>query len=340
MNIQERLELIKRNTAEIITEEELKSLLENKKEISAYYGTAPTGPVHLGYFIPLSKVFDFSKAGIKTKILIADIHAALDDLKSKWEELEIKAEYYKKCIQLAFPWENEPEFIKGSEYQMDKDYMMDVLKLSTYTTIKRATRAASEVTRMKNPKVSELIYPIMQALDEEYLKVDMQIGGMDQRHIMAFAREYLPKLGYRKRVEVMTPLVASLQGPGTKMSASQPMSHLKVYDSEESIRTKIRRAYCPEGVIEGNPIIQICQFIIFPIKKGLKIEREEKYGGNIELKSFEELAKAYSKKEIHPADLKGAVSEQLIEIFENVRKYFEKHLDILESLGKEYLPTI
>ena len=256
----EKLHLIKRNTVEIMTEE-LKSLLENKKNISAYYGAAPTGPVHLGYFI----------------------------------------------------------------------------QLSIYATIKRATRAASEVTRMKNPKVSELIYPIIQALDEEYLKVDIQIRGIDQRHIMAFAREYLPKLGYRKRVEIMTPLVASLQGPGTKMSASEPMSHIKVYDSEENIKTKIKKAYCPEGIIKDNPIIQICQFIIFPIKKQMRIERDKKYGGDIEFRSFDELTQAYSKKEVHPVDLKEAVSNQLIEIFKDVRMYFEKHRDILEVLGGEYL---
>lgn len=315
MNIQEKLSIIKRNTVEILTEDELEDLLEKKKNISAYYGTAPTGPVHLGYFIPLSKVFDFTKVGIETKILIADIHAALDDLKSKWEELDIKREYYQKCIQLAFPWKKELVFVKGSEYQIEKEYILDVLKLSTYTTVKRATRAASQVTRMKNPKVSELIYPIMQALDEEYLDVDIQIGGVDQRHIMAFAREYLQKLGYRKRVEIMTPLVASLLGPETKMSASEPMSHIKVYDSENNIILKIKRAYCPEGVIKDNPVLQISQFIIFPIKNVLKIERDRKYGGDIEFRSFDELKHAYIKKEIHPADLKKSVASYLIEIY-------------------------
>lgn len=337
MNINEKLYLITRNTAEILTKRELTNLLENKNNISAYYGTAPTGPVHIGYFIPLSKIFDFSKAGITAKILIADIHAALDDLKSKWEELEIKTEYYQKCIQLAFPWYKEPKFVKGSDYQLNKDYFSDVLKLSTYSTLKRAMRAASEVTRMKNPKVSELIYPLMQALDEEYLNVDIQLGGIDQRHIMIFAREYLPKLGYRKRIEIMTPLVASLQGPGTKMSASNPMSHIKVYDSIENIKLKIKKAYCPEGIIEENPIIQICQFIVFPIKNKMKIERPKKYGGDIEFEDYKELEKAYIEKRIHPADLKQATINYLIDIFKNVRKYFEKHKDILENLGERYI---
>ena len=336
MGAERKIKIIKRNTIEILTEKELMDLLETKKNLSAYYGTAPTGPVHLGYFVPLSKVLDLTKIGVKTKILIADIHAALDDLKSTWDELDLKAEYYKKCIELAFPWEIKPEFIRGSEYQLEKDYQLDTLKLSALTTVKRATRAASEVTRMKNPKVSELIYPIMQALDEEYLNVDMQIGGIDQRHIMAFAREFLPELGYKKRVEIMTPLIASLQGPETKMSASERMSHIKVYDSEEDIRTKIKKAYCPGGVTQDNPIIQICQFIIFPVEGTMKIERDKKFGGDIEFGSFEELKQAYAKKEIHPADLKESTTGYLISIFKDVRAYFDRHRDILEELGDTF----
>ncbi|MHA1652571.1 MAG: tyrosine--tRNA ligase [Candidatus Thorarchaeota archaeon] len=336
MDIHERLQLAKRNTAEVLTETELKDLLASKKSVSAYYGTAPTGPVHLGYFIPLSKVFDFERAGIRTTILIADIHAALDDLKSKWDELKLKAEYYQKCIELALPWKRPLRFVRGSEYQQREDYLMDVLRLSTMVTVKRATRAASEVTRMKNPKVGELIYPIMQALDEQYLGVDIQIGGLDQRHIMAFAREYLPRIGYRKRVEIMTPIVTSLLGPGTKMSASEPMSHIKVYDSEDAIRKKIRKAYCPEGVVEDNPIIQICQFIVFPIKGTITIERKPKYGGDVEFESFDELRSAYLDKKIHPADLKTSVAQYLIDILQRAREYFEHNDDLLQELGETY----
>ena len=173
MDIEQKLALIKRNTEEILTESELEELIKSKKNISAYLGIAPTGPVHIGYFIPLSKVFDFIGAGIDTKILIADLHSVLDDLKTKWEEMNLKAEYYAKCIELSLPWKKKPKFVRGSEYQLEKNYVMDMLKLATLTTVKRAKRAASEVTRMKNPKVSELIYPIMQALDEEYLQVEI-----------------------------------------------------------------------------------------------------------------------------------------------------------------------
>ncbi len=336
MKAEERFELVKRNTQEILTEDELREILGSGKKLSSYYGTATTGPFHMAYLIPLTKVFDFNKAHIKTKILLADIHAALDDLKSDWSQIESRAKYYQKCIELSLPWDEKPEFVLGSSFQLDKDYCNDVLKMATHVTVNRATRAASEVTRMKNPKVSELIYPIMQALDEEYLDVDIQIGGIDQRHIMALAREELPVLGYKPRVEVMTPLVASLKGAESKMSASLPDTHIKVYDSETQIREKVSRAYCLAGDA-NNAVLHIAKFIVFTLNGKMKIERPEKFGGDVVFESYAEIEEAFIGKKLHPADLKKAVAEELVEIFAPARKFFDSHKDILEELGKEFV---
>lgn len=329
MDAQEKTDLIKRNTVEVLTEEDLRAKLNSKKKLSAYYGVAPTGLYHMGYLVPLSKLFDFDEVGVKNKVLIADIHASMDDLKAKWEETERIGDYYQKCIELSFPWDKKPEFIRGSSFQLTKKYELDVFKLSVLTTINRATRAASEVTRMKEPKVSELIYPIMQALDEEYLDVDIQLGGGDQRHIFAYAREYLPKIGYAPRVEVMTPLIVSLKGPGVKMSASIPASRILVHDSEEMIGSNINNAYCPEGVVADNSVLQLVKFIVFPLRSKLKVERSKKFGGDITFNNYADLEKSFALKQLHPLDLKKALTEQLLAIFSKVRTYFEKNQDLI-----------
>lgn len=333
-----RFELVKRNTSEIITDEELKVLLAEKKSPSAYIGRATTGPLHLGHLIALGKIFDFQKAGIEVKIMLADIHAALDDLKAKWEDLDKRVEYTQKCIELSFDWPSKITFVRGSDFEIKPDYMLDMLKMSTGATVERAMRAASEVTRMKNPKVSELIYPLMQALDEQYLDVDIQFGGIDQRHILAYARESLPKLGYRKRIEIMTPLVAALTGPGTKMSSSIPGSHIKVYESEESIKKKINGAYCPVGVLEDNPVLQIAKFLIFPSENRMVIERDQKFGGDLEIDSPEHMETLFKEKKLHPTDLKNAVSAFLCKRLVKVREYFDKNRDVLKELGEDFLP--
>lgn len=339
MDAEEKFGIIKRGTVEIIEESELLEALKQNRKLSAYIGRAPTGSLHIGHLIAFGKLIDFQRAGIDVKVLIADIHAALDDLKAPWEALDKRSEYTQKCIELSLPWIREPKFIRGSSYQLNRDYMNDMLKLASQTTIDRAVRAASEVTRMKNPKVSETIYPIMQALDEQYLDVDMQLGGTDQRHILVYAREFLPLLGYRKRIEIMTPLVASLNGPGTKMSSSIPESNIKVYDSEEAIRRKIKNAYCPAGVVEQNLILQIARYLIFPAEGKMLVERPEKFGGNVEFQSYEDLEKSFVTKQLHPDDLKKAVSEYLIRSLKKVREYFKDKRELLESLGKEFLPN-
>jgi tyrosyl-tRNA synthetase len=75
--------------------------------------------------------------------------------------------------------------------------------------------------------MSNLLYPILQALDEEYLNVDVQFGGVDQRKIFMFARENLPRIGYRKRAHLMNPLIPGLGETG-KMSSSEPLSKVSL----------------------------------------------------------------------------------------------------------------
>lgn len=169
----------------------------------------------------------------------------------------------------------------------------------------------------------------MQSLDEEYLGVDIQLGGIDQRHIFAYAREYLPLIGYKSRIEVMTPLVVSLKGPGVKMSASIPESRILVHDSEEVIRRNIKNAYCQMGIVKDNPILQLTKFIVFGIKNKFKIERDKKFGGDISFDNYVDLEKNFIRNEVHPFDLKNALSEELITIFKKVRVYFEKNKDLI-----------
>src|SRR3989344_7998896 len=184
MDINKRFELIKRNTQEIVSEEELKNLLKTKKIPSVYLGTAITGRPHIGYFVWVLKLGDFLKAGFKVKVLLADLHGALDG--TPWEILDKRYEYYKKVIPLMFDSigvsTKNLEFVKGSKFQLKPKYMYDLLKMASYNSINDTKRAASEVVKFgDNPKLSGLIYPIMQALDEQYLKVDVQYGGIDQR---------------------------------------------------------------------------------------------------------------------------------------------------------------
>ena len=132
------------------------------------------------------------------------------------------------------------------------------------------------------------------------------------------ARELLPELKYKKFVCVHTPLLHSLQGPQQKMSSSKPETIIAVNESPENIKKKISKAFCPLGRKEGNPILQICQYIIFPMVGELKVKRKEKFGGDVIFDKYTDLENFYLNKKLHPQDLKNAVSESLIKILEPI----------------------
>src|SRR4030042_2823364 len=130
LSADERFELIKRNLQEIIGEKELKELLKSKKEISIYWGTMPTGSISIAYFFPMLKIADFLKAGLKVKILLADLHAALDGV--PWNLLEKRYDYYERAIITILKTIRVDikrlEFVKGSEFQLKPEYSYDVLR--------------------------------------------------------------------------------------------------------------------------------------------------------------------------------------------------------------------
>lgn len=98
-------------------------------------------------------------------------------------------------------------FVKGTDYQLSKEYTLDVYKLTSVVTQHDARKAGAEVVKqVEHPLLSGLLYPGLQALDEEYLKIDAQFGGVDQRKIFTFAEKYLPQLGYEKRIHLMNPM--------------------------------------------------------------------------------------------------------------------------------------
>jgi tyrosyl-tRNA synthetase len=337
LNIEQKLELVTRNTTEIITPAELRTLLEKKEHPVMYIGTSITGRPHIGYLVWGTKVADFMKAGFKAKILLADVHGALDNC--PWDLLEKRYEYYKLVISGLLKScganVNDLEFVKGSSFQLTEKYMFDVLKLSSFTTVHDATKAASDVVKMgDNPKLSGLIYPLLQALDEEYLKVDVQYGGLDQRKILVFARENLPQLGYKPRIEIMTPLIPGLS-PGGKMSSSDPNSKIDLIETTTDIKTKLNKAFCPEKSIEANGVMAFIKYVVMVHKMDKKetfdIIRPEKFGGNISFSTYEELEKYYLEGKLHPMDLKNALALELDKLLEPIRKEFIGKEEIIDA---------
>ncbi len=347
MNNQERFNLIKEVGEEIITEEELKSLLETKLHPIAYDGFEPSGIMHIAQGLMRAiNINKMTKAGCKFKMLVADWHAWANnkfggDLNKIQTSGKLMIEIWKASgLNL-----DNVEFIWANDIIKKEDYWKRVMKIATNSTVKRIIRCGQIMGRKEQEvlSASQILYPCMQAADIFELNADICQLGLDQRKVNVLARELAPKLGFKKPVAVHHHMLMGLQAIKTtggskidqvielKMSKSKPSTAIFMTDSKKEVEAKIRKAYCPEKEVKQNPIIEYCRYIIFQKYDRIKIERPEKYGGDLEL-NYKELIDMYSKGELYPLDLKNAVSHYINELLEPVRKHFERNEKARELL--------
>jgi len=341
MDTESRLELIKQVGEEIITEQDLKELLQTKDKPIAYDGFEPSGQIHIAQgilrAINVNKMVD---AGVKFKMLSANWHAwANKKYGGDLEKIRIAGKYlievWKQCgmplSKIEFVWDDD---VKGNP-----DFWKEIMKAATNTTIKRVLRCSQIMGRKESEAQysSQVIYPLMQLIDIFTLKCDITQLGMDQRKVNMLAREMGPQLGYWKPVVVSHHMLMGLGRPASdakdtiekaidlKMSKSKPDTAIFMTDSEEDIKRKINKAYCPEKIVEENPIMEYCKYIIFEKFPTLEIKRPAKFGGDLSIENYNKLTSIFEKGELHPMDLKQAVADYINKLVDPVRKHFEKN---------------
>ncbi|KAJ7186774.1 tyrosine tRNA ligase [Mycena filopes] len=351
-----KYELITRRLQETLGGDIIKAILAEGKSPKGYWGTAPTGRPHIGYFVPLTKVADFLQADAEMTIYLADIHAFLDNMKAPLELVEYRTKYYKFILLSVFKSLGIPtsklKFALGSDHQLTKEFNMDNYRLCATVTEHDAKKAGAEVVKqVDSALLSGLLYPGLQALDEQYLGCDFQFGGVDQRKIFTFAELYLPRLGYKKRAHLMNEMVPGLAGG--KMSSSDPNSKIDFLDAPEVVRKKIKAAFCEEGNVAENGILAFVRTVLIPVselrlenaKQGgallettgdlkpfatddapegtvFTIERDEKFGGSTHYASYDDLKNDFAEKKLHPKDLKTSVASAINRLLDPIRKSF------------------
>ncbi|KAJ3139443.1 hypothetical protein HK101_003628 [Irineochytrium annulatum] len=323
--------LITRNLQEFIGEDDIRKILADR-DLKLYWGTATTGRPHIGYFVPMSKIADFLQAGCHVTILFADLHAYLDNMKAPWELLNHRVKYYEETITAMLESIGVPiaklKFVVGTDYQLSREYTLDVYRMLASTTEHDAKKAGAEVVKqVESPLMSGLVYPLLQALDEHHLGVDTQFGGVDQRKIFTFAAEHMPGLGYKKCSHLMNVMVGGLSG--SKMSSSDPNSKIDLIDSAKAVSDKLGKAFCEEGNVAENPILSFLKYVIFPILSlksstpKLEVVRPEKFGGNKTYMSYDDVHADFASKALHPGDLKKAAAVAFNALLEPIRNKFQ-----------------
>ncbi len=344
MDVETKLDHIKRVGEEIITEKELRTLLETNDHPSAYDGFEPSGLAHLpfGVLRPIL-VDDMLKAGVRMKLWIADWFAWVNNkMGGDLETIQEVGRYFVEVWRAAGVDMSKVEVLWTSDAAKNEDYWKKVVTVAQNSTLARTQRAITIMGRTSNDLIqtAQLFYPMMQVADIFWLDIDICQLGLDQRRANILAREVAVKMRWKKPVAVHHHMLIGLQGKreakgfdedsavdseiASKMSKSIPETSIFVHDSRQQIFEKLNSAYCPPKVVDGNALIEYSKYIIFRKLKSLKVERPEEYGGNTEFFSHAELEAAFTEGKLHPADLKKGVADSLDRIIAPIREHFEK----------------
>lgn len=346
MNVDERLALVKRNTEEVVTDDELRALLTEKEEPTAYIGFEPSGLVHLGWVLVAQKIKDLTDAGFKVTIFWADWHAYINDkLGGDLNNIQVCARYMEDCfLALGVP-ADKVQFRYASQMVSEVQYWETVIKVAKVTSLSRVKRAMTIMGRSEDEAEvdsSKMFYPILQATDIFCMGMDVAYAGLDQRRAHMLARDAADKLGWKKPIALHTPLLPGLKGGNrmdpveSKMSKSDPNGSVRIHDTRDEIAAKMKKAYCPpEKEAEAeNPVLMLCKYILFPRNGAMHIERPEKYGGPVDYATYEDLCNAYFGGSLSPMDLKSGVTDGLAETLRPVREYFEAKPENYQALLK------
>ncbi len=349
MDVAEKIRLVTREpTEEVVTQEELLNLFNTNSHPKHYIGLEISGFMHLGSLILTGfKINDFIKAGVKCTVFLADWHTYLNNkLGGDWEKIRMVSKYYADAFKMFCPG---VEIVEGSQlYESRRDYWLDLVKFAKNMSLERTMRSLTIMGRSTEKDkidLGQLFYPPMQAVDIHTMDLDIVHAGMDQRKIHMLVREIFPKMKWKVPVAVHHHILAGLGEPelasdsdsdfvSSKMSKSKSASGIFVHDSDEEINSKFKKAWCPEGIIDKNPVLEISKHIIFHEFNEIVVERPAKFGGNVTYTSYQDLEGDFAEKKLHPSDLKATVSKYVTDIIRPIREKIVLTDELSEAIKK------
>ncbi|KAH1066631.1 hypothetical protein J1N35_031618 [Gossypium stocksii] len=332
MSLEEKFKIIRSVGEECIQEDELLNLLNHKPEPICYDGFEPSGRMHIAQGVMKAiNVNKLTSAGCRVKIWIADWFAQLNNkMGGDLKKIKVVGQYLIEIWKAVGMDLNEKvEFLWSSDEINSRasEYWPLVMDIARRNKLPRIMRCCQIMGRSEQDELSaaQILYPCMQCADIFFLKADICQLGMDQRKVNVLAREYCDDIKRKNKPIILSHhMLPGLQQGQEKMSKSDPSSSIFMEDEEAEVNVKIKKAYCPPKIVEGNPCLEYIKYIIFPWFNEFRVERNADNGGDKTYKDFEELVSDYESGGLHPGDLKPALSKALNKILQPVRDHFNK----------------
>ena len=323
IGIDKQLTLIKKNTAELIPQEELIGKIKRKGSLTIKFGVDPTTPdIHLGHSVVLLKLRTFQDLGHKVVLLIGDFTARVGDPSGRTkarkplsvEEINLNAKTYREqAFKILDPDKTRVDY---NSRWLGKMNFSRVLKLTSRYTVARMLERDDFLLRYRENApigLHEFLYPLMQAYDSVALKADVEIGGTDQKFNLLLGRYIQKSYGQSSQVIITMPILEGLDGK-EKMSKSLG-NYIGVTDAPSEFYGKV---------------MSIPDELIFRYFRLLTL---------LSYQEINQLENDFKKAKLHPKQAKKKLAFELVAFYHNRKeaKYQDERFETIFS--KKEIPS-
>lgn len=322
-DIESQLELIKRGTAEIISEEDLIAKLKQNRPLNVKAGFDPTAPdLHLGHTVVLQKMKHFQELGHNVTFLIGDFTGMIGDPTGKSEtrkpltkeQVLANAETYKEQVFKIL----DPEKTKicFNSAWLEPLTMKETLSLMAKFTVARIIERDDFQKRYKSGEpigMHEFMYPIMQGFDSVSMNADIELGGTDQKFNLLVGRDLLRQYGKEAQVAITMPIIEGLDGV-QKMSKSLG-NYVGISESPKDIFGKLMS------------ISDELMFRYYTLLSDMSLKDIEKMKQDIETGDF------------HPMTAKKNLAKEIVSRYHGTKAGVEAEEEFVRVFSNKNVPT-
>ena len=322
-DIESQLELIKRGTAEIISEEDLIAKLKQNRPLNVKAGFDPTAPdLHLGHTVVLQKMKHFQELGHNVTFLIGDFTGMIGDPTGKSEtrkpltkeQVLANAETYKEQVFKIL----DPEKTKicFNSAWLEPLTMKETLSLMAKFTVARIIERDDFQKRYKAGEpigMHEFMYPIMQGFDSVNMNTDIELGGTDQKFNLLVGRDLLRQYGKDAQVAITMPIIEGLDGV-QKMSKSLG-NYVGISESPKDMFGKLMS------------ITDELMFRYYTLLSDMSLKDIEKMKQDIETGDF------------HPMTAKKSLAKEIVSRYHGTKAGIEAEEEFVRVFSNKNIPT-
>ena len=316
------IEILLRGIEEIIPKEEFLAKLKKNKTLRIKVGFDPTAPdLHLGHTVIINKMKLFQDMGHEVIFLIGDFTGSVGDpsgvnetrpVLSKSDLKKNSKTYQKQVFKILDPQKTEIRY--NSEW-MNKLKPSDFIKLASTQTVARMLERDDFDKRYKSQQpisIHEFLYPLLQGYDSAILKVDVELGGTDQKFNLLMGREVQKHYGLEQQSIMTLPLLEGLDGV-KKMSKSLE-NYIAIEDKADDMFGKI---------MSISDELMWRYFDLLSFKDSAEIDNLKKDQKNGE----------------NPRNIKFILAQEIVERFHGEKKSKSALNEFLNRFQKGNIPT-